>query len=112
MEIKESQQYPSLDFCNAKKAEFTAWAEAGGIGPNPLNAFPELKTDFVFVPKPAESEPEPEDLTAKRIAEIKSELATIDQKSIRPLREGDTVRVAQYEAEAQLLREELATLEG
>lgn len=40
-------------------------------------------------------------------APILAMLAAIDAKSIRPLREGDTARVAMYEAEAAALRSQL-----
>lgn len=55
-------------------------------------------------PEPADPIPNP------RISEIKAELASIDQKSIRAIREGDTVRIAEWEAQAQSLRAELAGL--
>ena len=47
---------------------------------------------------------------AIRSAEIKAELVLIDARSTRPLREGDTVRLAALEAQAALLRKELAEL--
>lgn len=40
-------------------------------------------------------------------APILAMLEAIDAKSIRPLREGDTARVAMYEAEAAALRNQL-----
>lgn len=45
-----------------------------------------------------------------RTAEIKAALAEIDAKSIRPLRDGDTVRLADLEMQAVALRQELAAL--
>lgn len=42
-----------------------------------------------------------------RISEIKAALAEIDAKSIRPIREGDTSRLAALEAQAETLRQEL-----
>lgn len=46
----------------------------------------------------------------KRTADIKAKLQAIDSKSIRPIREGDAVRVAALEAQAAALREELRSL--
>ena len=54
--------------------------------------------------EPADPVPNP------RIAEIDSLLATIDMKSIRALREGNTSRIADLELQAALLRAERATL--
>lgn len=54
--------------------------------------------------------PTPEQAKAIRSAEIKIALALIDAKSTRPLREGDTARIAALEAQAALLRSELAAL--
>lgn len=54
--------------------------------------------------------PTPEQVKAIRRAEIKAELTLIDAKSTRPLREGDTARIAALEAQAALLRSELAAL--
>lgn len=45
-----------------------------------------------------------------RIREIKALLDVVDQKSVRPLRAGETDRLAQLEAQAVELREELAEL--
>lgn len=45
-----------------------------------------------------------------RASEIKAELDSLDAKSIRPLREGDTNRTAAIEAQAAALRSELAAL--
>lgn len=45
-----------------------------------------------------------------RIKEIKAELDLIDSKSVRPLRAGETERLAQLEAQAVELRSELAEL--
>lgn len=52
----------------------------------------------------------PEQAKAIRRTEIKVELTLIDAKSARPLREGDTARIAALEAQAALLRSELAAL--
>ena len=54
--------------------------------------------------EPADPVPNP------RIEQIKQELALIDTKSIRSIREGDTVRMAQWEAQATELRSELSAL--
>lgn len=61
------------------------------------------------VPQP---EPEPVPPTAEQLrrGEIITALATIDQKSIRALREGDAARIATLEAQAAALRAELAAL--
>lgn len=42
-----------------------------------------------------------------RIAEIQAALAEIDAKTIRPLRAGEMDRVAELEAQAKALRDEL-----
>ena len=47
---------------------------------------------------------------AMRHAEILAALAEIDKKSIRPLREGDAVRIADLNAQAAAQRVELAKL--
>lgn len=46
----------------------------------------------------------------RRISEIKAELDILDLKSVRPLRAGETDRLAQLEARAQELREQLQKL--
>ena len=46
---------------------------------------------------------------AKRVA-VLAELDVIDRKSIRAIREGDSVRVAQWETQAAALRAELSGL--
>jgi len=51
-----------------------------------------------------------EALQNPRISEIKAELASIDLRSIRPSREGDSARLAELEAQAQVLRDELRAL--
>jgi len=43
-------------------------------------------------------------------ADVLADLATIDTKSIRALREGNTARIAELEAQAVTLRTELAGL--
>lgn len=45
-----------------------------------------------------------------RIQDIQTELGVIDSKSIRAIRTNDTVRMAEYEAQAQALRDEMAAL--
>ena len=45
-----------------------------------------------------------------RIAEIKTELAVLDQRRIRPMAEGDTDYLATLNAQAATLRTELQTL--
>ena len=45
-----------------------------------------------------------------RIAEIKTELAVLDQRRIRPMAEGDTDYLATLNAQAVALREELQQL--
>ena len=63
------------------------------------------------LPPPPEPDTPPE-LTPEEIrrADILAELAAIDQRSIRPLREGDADRVAELEAQAEALRVELRAL--
>lgn len=47
---------------------------------------------------------------ARRARVIRSQLADIDRRSIRPAREGDTARLAALESEAKALRAELGSL--
>ena len=47
---------------------------------------------------------------ARRRVQIAAELEEIDKKSVRPLREGDTERVAALEAQADALRVELRSI--
>lgn len=47
-----------------------------------------------------------------RIAEIKYELAELDLKSIRPARAGETERLAELEAQAQKLRDEMKNIDN
>ena len=55
--------------------------------------------------------PEPVDpLPNPRIAEIKTELASLDIKRIRPLAEGDTAYLATLNSQVAALRAELQTL--
>jgi len=63
-----------------------------------------------LVPEPVPPEPTAEELKAQRIAEIKAELAALDVKSIRPMREGETVRVVEIIAHITALRVELSNL--
>lgn len=46
----------------------------------------------------------------KRIAEIKVELIELDNKTIRPLRAGETEKLKELEEEAEKLREEMQSL--
>ena len=58
-----------------------------------------------------EPEPEPADpVPDPRIAELKSELAALDIKRIRPTAEGDTAYLATLNAQAVALRAELQAL--
>ena len=54
--------------------------------------------------------PTAEQVKATRTAQIKSALAELDFKSIRPLREDDAERVADLKAQAEALRKELGSL--
>ena len=63
-----------------------------------------------LVPEPVPPPPTPEQIKASRIAEIKAQLSALDSKSIRPIREGETARVAEIVAEIMALRIELAGL--
>ena len=56
------------------------------------------------------SAPTPEQIAAKRRSEILSALDNIDRKSIRSIRENDTVRIQVWENQAAALRAELAGL--
>ena len=49
-------------------------------------------------------------LKSMRIAELKIDLAELDQRRIRPLAEGDTEYLATLNAQAVALREELQQL--
>ena len=49
--------------------------------------------------------------TNQKIASIKEQLSEIDLKSIRAIRSGETDYIAEYEAQAEALRNELAELE-
>jgi hypothetical protein len=76
----------SRSSCSIENPEYLAWLAEGNT------------------PIPADPVPNP------RIEQIKQELASIDLKSIRAIRENDVVRMAQWESQAQALRDELATL--
>lgn len=54
--------------------------------------------------------PSAEQVAIARKQAIQLELIQIDLKSIRSIREGDEVRIAQWESQASALRAELATL--
>lgn len=54
--------------------------------------------------------PSQADINAQRKSEILVELTAIDSKSIRPIREGDAVRVEELDGQAQALRDEFRTL--
>ena len=54
--------------------------------------------------------PTAEQVKATRTAQIKAALAELDAKSIRPLRDGDTARLSELEAQANALRKELGSL--
>ena len=82
-----------------------------------LNQSPTIHTEAYFkwvadgnVADPADPLSAPAFPPRNRADEIKAELAAIDQKSIRAIRENDAVRVAQWESQAQALRTELAGL--
>lgn len=62
----------------------------------------EEQTEFLASISPA--------LPARTRADVLAELASIDMRSIRALREGNTVRIAELEAQAVALRAELAAL--
>jgi len=63
------------------------------------------------IPQPVIEPAAPQPTAAQlRRAEILAELALIDTKSVRPLREGDAARVATLNAQAAALRVELAAL--
>jgi hypothetical protein len=67
---------------------------------------------LVNLPEPEKpKEPTAEELTAQKVAARKSEifglLDEIDRKSIRPMRAGETQRLAQLESQAAALRAEL-----
>ena len=67
---------------------------------------------LVDVPEPEKpKEPTAEELAAQKVAARKAEilglLNDIDRKSIRPMRAGETVRLAELEKQAATLRAEL-----
>jgi hypothetical protein len=87
-----------------------------------LNGEPHTIKDYGPLPKGWSDTPPPptgEELAARRVAEIKAELAEIDLQSIRPLRaitkgvatDEDTLKLAGLEGRAEELRAELAELE-
>lgn len=59
--------------------------------------------------EPVQNDAPPDPLVERR-GVILAALADIDMKSIRPLREGDSAKVAQLEAQAETLRQELRGL--
>lgn len=71
-------------------------------------------------PEPGPPAPTPEELTAMRIFEIKTELSALDTKSARPLRaiaagtptDADRATLAELETQAEGLRTELAGLKA
>ena len=70
---------------------------------------------IIYEPDPAPEQVEPvmpsfTPPTVDRKTEIMRELTSIDRKSIRPIREGETARLAELTAQAVILRQELATL--
>jgi len=70
---------------------------------------------LVDLPEPEKpKEPTAKEIAAQKIAtrkaQIGAELADIDSKSIRPLRAGETDRLAALEKQASALRSELAKL--
>lgn len=73
---------------------------------NSVDADPAL---YRFDPVPQEEIDATASLARRRV--ILSLLAGIDRCSIRPLREGDSVRIAALEAEAEVLRVELRGLQ-
>lgn len=83
---------------------------AQGCGED-LTPITEAEKDFLLAPTP-------EQLKQQRISEIHARLAQIDSESVRPLRainagtqtQFDTDRLAELDAEAETLRQELAEL--
>lgn len=72
-----------------------------------------LPSDCVKITDAAAEElrkPSQTDTNSQRKDEILAELDTIDAKSIRPIREGDTKRLADLDEQAQALRDELKSL--
>lgn len=69
---------------------------------NYLNWFAEGNTPTEYVPAPV--------FQVDRKSEIIAQLAAIDAKSVRPLREGDDAYLATLTAQATALRAELKTL--
>lgn len=66
-----------------------------------------LQEDGSFIDPPVDPEVQKE----KRRKEIIAALGAVDQATIRPLRAGETERVLELEEKAQLLRDELISLE-
>lgn len=69
------------------------------------------KTPADYSPSAAEQAAYDEFLVEQQRLEIKIQLEEIDRKTIRPLRAGETTRVAELEAEAVVLRQQLAAIE-
>lgn len=90
-------------------ADGMEWVDVTAISPRPEYGQiydPQTHLFTVVVPP----SPTAAEIAAARKAEILAALSALDAKSIRPLREGDTARVDTLEAQASLLRAELAAL--
>lgn len=77
------------------------YAEAEAL----LKEYPELEIE-----PPQPPAPTPEQLAAAARATIQAQLDEIDRKTIRPMRAGETDKVAALEAEAEALRKKLAKI--
>lgn len=89
----------------SNKLHFLDSADFEHLIPEGCIEITEAEVDILANPPPTA-----EQVKAARTAEIKAALAEIDVKSIRPLRDGDTARLAELEAQAEALRKELSSL--
>ena len=82
-----------------------------GPGPGQKAIFQAGAWAVVDIPPPPQPPaPTAAEVAAARKSEITGQLSALDAKSIRPLREGDAVRVAALDAQSAALRAELAKL--
>lgn len=79
-----------------------------GQGWRTVDSKDDCSADEVF----SETQPLPKepDINAQRKIEIQAEFTALDMQRIRPLAENNTAKLAELNAQAQLLRDELKSL--